>query len=148
MTLTDLKMPHVLIGLSLVLFVVSLAMPVGDGLIGWQVFLLVFWVLPESFLSDPGIFFYALSGAAANVFLFSGWAANFFTRLRKVAPWIAGCAVLLASVNLFRGPWTGLGLGYWLWLSSSAVALAAARQLGKFAKRESQPVLAGVPAER
>jgi hypothetical protein len=140
---SERRKPQWLFWLSIMLFAGSLLAPVekgnggspigGGNTFGWQLFVLSFWglVTIEEVTTQPAQFFYILSGAVTNVLVLVSWVAIRKRSLRRFARWTSGCAVLLASVTLFRQPLflleEGLwGSGYWLWLIASIVLFGAA----------------------
>jgi hypothetical protein len=139
-----LRTSRFLLGLSVLAFVVALYLPVervntqgglfAGPLLGWNLFIMSFVGLRtiEEVFTEPGLFFYVLSGALANVLLFFSWAA---LPRNCVVIWTSGSAVLLASVSLFRNPWSFYGSGYWLWLASMAFVFGAALAKREFRRR-------------
>ena len=125
----DLKRPEALWKLSIGLFLVSLAAPVGDGWWGWRIFIIVFWMLPQALPSEPGLFMLLLCGVLTNVFLFFSWVAMRVGRMRRFAALAACGAVLLAVACLLQHPFLGMGVGYWLWLGASFVGMSAALRM-------------------
>lgn len=124
MNSNDAKRPRLLFWLSIGLFAVSLALPV-DTWWGWQVFAIVFSVLPQVAQADPELVLLSLNGVSVNLLLFFSWVALRVSRLQKFAAWSAAGALILGVVCLLQLPMLGLGVGYWVWLAASAVALRA-----------------------
>jgi hypothetical protein len=124
----DLEKARGLFWLSIALFIVSLTRPAYEDMRGWQVFLLVFWMLPQALL-EPASSLLVLSGAAANVLLFFSWVAIPVSRVRKFGFRTASGAVVLACLNWVRMPLNELQIGYWLWLGSCVVVWCAALDL-------------------